>query len=835
MIITNSCSPQADDLEFPRPEEQLDFNGERYTSSISGPIRHQHHHRYLFATRFCLGLDILDVACGEGYGSALLSTVARSVIGVDLDEATVDFARRNYVKDNLSFRKGDAANIQDRESFDVVVSFETIEHLVEHQAFMIGVKNALRADGLLIISSPDKDVYTLEDGHENEFHLKELTRPQFDALIRGHFKNVAILEQDSIVGSFIGLDGGAPADLELHSSVDGQAYRRTLGAPRAHYLIAVASDGPLPQLFTSALNDMAWVGEQQGHQTHAVALAREVGIRDIEITRLQGEAAALAREVGVRDTEITRLQGEVAAAQIVIQHLEDVVSERTAEVDVMRTEVERLQDRNTRGDVRIQHLESAREAKDAEIGRLREQADETTTQIADLRREMDQTYAIVAEQKRHIGEVLTSTSWRLSAPVRHIGRLTANARRRVHMLVVPPSRQVAKVRQNRVPRILFIDWTVPTPDQDSGSLDLWHQLKMFQAIGYDVSFMSIIARVGDPLYLDAMQNSNVDYVAVPADSSPEQVLQERAGEFDLFILNRIHVAERLLAHVRRCAPNVRIVFNTVDLHFLREEREAALEGCQEKARAAAQRRVSELRCMSEADATIVLSEEEGRMLAGLVPEATIHIIPFARNITSDCPDFSERSGVLFVGGFLHTPNIDGAIWLTTDIWPKVRRALPHARLDIVGSNATHEVRQLADPDSGIFVRGFVQELEPILSHARLTVAPLRFGAGIKGKVAMSLAAGLPCVATPIASEGMGLVEDRSILVGRDVDEIAGAIIRLHEDPLLWSRLSEEGKVVMRSRYSFESVGKRFITLMRSLDMHVEAGAEERVASITPHF
>ncbi|MCJ2127959.1 glycosyltransferase [Methylobacterium sp. E-045] len=814
MIIIKPGSPQADDLKFPRPEEQLDFNGERYTSSISGPIRHQHHHRYLFATRFCLGRDVLDVACGEGYGSALLGTVARSVIGVDLDEATVEFARRNYVKNNLSFRKGDAANIQDRESFDVVVSFETIEHLVDHESFMIGVKKALRTDGLLIISSPDKDVYTLEDGHQNEFHLKELTRSQFDVLIRGHFKNVAVLEQDSIAGSIIGLDGGAPADLELHSSVDGQTYRRTLGAPRAHYLIAVASDGPLPQLFTSALNDMAWVGEQQGHQTHAVALAREIG---------------------VRDTEITRLQSEVAAAKIVIQHLEDVVSERTAEVDVMRTELERLQDRNTRGDVRIRHLESEKEAKDAEIGRLREQADARTTQIVDLRREMDQTHAIVAEQKRHIGEVLTSTSWRLSAPVRHIGRLTANARRRVGMFIVPLSRQVGKIRQNRVPRILFIDWTVPTPDQDSGSLDLWHQLKMFQAIGYDVSFMSIVARVGDSLYLDAMQNINVDYVAVPAGSSPEQVLQQRGGEFDLFILNRVHVAERLLAHVRRCAPHVRIVFNTVDLHFLREEREAALEGCQEKARAAAQRRVSELRCMSEADATIVLSEEEGRMLAALVPEATIHIIPFARNITSECPGFSERSGVLFVGGFLHNPNIDGAIWLTTEIWPRVRRTLPHARLDIVGSNAPHEIRQLADADSGIFVRGFVQELEPILAHARLTVAPLRFGAGIKGKVAMSLAAGLPCVATPIASEGMGLVEDRSILVGRDVDEIAAAIIRLHEDPLLWSRLSEEGKVVMRSHYSFESVGKRFITLMRSLDMPVEPGAEQRVAAIIPRF
>lgn len=828
-------SPQADDLKFPQPGEQLAFTGERYTSNISGPIRHQHHHRYLFATRFCAGRDVLDVACGEGYGSALLSTVARSVVGVDLDDATVTFAQRNYARDNLTFRQGDAAQIQDRESFDVIVSFETIEHLVDHESFLAGLKRALRPGGLLIISSPDKDIYTDEDEHENEFHLKELDRPQFKSLIRGYFENVAILEQDSIVGSWIGLEGGTPTGFELYSSRDGQAYRRSAGAPRAHYLIALASNGPLPQLRASALNDMSWVKEQEGHQVHAVALAREVAVRDTEINRLKGEATE-------SETRARRLEGEISARTAAEERHQVHAVALAREVAVRDTEINRLKGEAVAGDARTRHLEgevdaltAAMEVKDAEIGRLQEQADEMATRIVNLHREMDQSQAMLAEQKRHLSEILTSTSWRLSAPVRRIGRLTAGARRRVRALLAPTVKPVAHLQPNRAPRVVFVDWTVPTPDQDSGSLDLWHQLNLFQAIGYDVSFMSIMTRAADRPYLDAMHSINVDYLAIPDGSSPEQILQQRAGEFDLIILNRIHVAERLLAHARRCAPNARIVFNTVDLHFLREEREAALEKSQEKAKAAAQRRVSELRCMTEADATIVLSEEEGRMLAQLVPQAAIHVIPFARTIASDCPDFSQRNGVLFVGGFLHAPNVDGAIWLAKEIWPKVRRSLPQATLDIVGSNITQEVRQLDDADAGIFVRGFLQDLDPALARARLTIAPLRFGAGIKGKVAMSLAAGVPCVATPIASEGMGLVEDSSILVGRDADGIAAAIIRLHDDPLLWARLSEEGRAVMRSRYSFASVGNRFIMLMKSLGVTVPPGAEDRVAAVAPHF
>jgi glycosyltransferase involved in cell wall biosynthesis len=267
------------------------------------------------------------------------------------------------------------------------------------------------------------------------------------------------------------------------------------------------------------------------------------------------------------------------------------------------------------------------------------------------------------------------------------------------------------------------------------------------------------------------------------------------------------------------------------LHFLREEREAALNGSQEKAQAAAQRRQDELCCITASDATIVLSEAEGRLLSALAPSAAIHVIPFVRVASDVVAPFDERTGVLFVGGFLHAPNIDAVNWFVTDIWPKVRRALPTATLEIVGSNVSSEIRNLDSPQRGILVRGFVQDLDPVLSRVRLTVAPLRFGAGIKGKVATSLAAGVPCVATPIASEGMEVADGESILVGQSAEEFAAAIVRVHEDAAIWASLSKGGQTVIREHYSSERIGQLFLDIARSVGVAVPDGAEKKLQSL----
>src|SRR5690606_6296589 len=149
------------------------FTGERYVSGLAGQIRHEHFHRYLFAAEYCGGRAVLDVACGEGYGCAMLAQVAESVVGVDIDAATIRYAREQYATDRLRFEPGDATDLPlPTASVDVVTSFETIEHFSNHEGFLAEVVRVLRPGGLLIISSPNRPIYSERPQHYNEFHVR---------------------------------------------------------------------------------------------------------------------------------------------------------------------------------------------------------------------------------------------------------------------------------------------------------------------------------------------------------------------------------------------------------------------------------------------------------------------------------------------------------------------------------------------------------------------------------------------------------------------------------------------------------------------------------------
>jgi ubiquinone/menaquinone biosynthesis C-methylase UbiE len=140
-----------------RSGKAMAFTGERFTSAESGQIEIEHIHRYFLARHFCRGKDVLDIASGEGYGAALLSQVASSVIGVDVADEAVEHAARNYIRDSLSFRKGDGSQLPISDSsVDVVVSFETIEHLYDHQRFLSEIRRVLRPGGLLILSCTNR-------------------------------------------------------------------------------------------------------------------------------------------------------------------------------------------------------------------------------------------------------------------------------------------------------------------------------------------------------------------------------------------------------------------------------------------------------------------------------------------------------------------------------------------------------------------------------------------------------------------------------------------------------------------------------------------------------
>lgn len=246
---------------FPNPEKKIDFTGERYVTGLAGPIQHEHYHRYLFAAPYCRDRSVLDIACGEGYGCHLLAQIASSVVGVDIDDETIRYAQGQYASSHLRFEIGDATAIPlPAESVDVVTSFETIEHFADHERFLAEVARVLRPGGLLIISSPNRPVYSEENQHANPFHARELDREEFRTALQSQFANVVLLEQRSIDGSVIMAEARARSPLEGFDSPDGLAYAHHSGVPSPHYFVAIASTGELPDVANSLLFSGAYLG-----------------------------------------------------------------------------------------------------------------------------------------------------------------------------------------------------------------------------------------------------------------------------------------------------------------------------------------------------------------------------------------------------------------------------------------------------------------------------------------------------------------------------------------------------------------------------------------------
>ena len=235
----------------------LEFTGERFTPECAREIWYEHWHRYQFVAALAAGRRVLDAACGEGYGSALLARTAASVTGVDIDPKAVQHARERYAaQPNVRFEQGDctALNAPDA-SFDLVVSFETLEHVAAQEALVAGFARVLSADGLLVISSPDKRTYSDATGFHNEFHVHELYRDELLALLRPHFPHVRLYGQKLLFESAIWSEQGRGNGSAACATVSADAGSVEPGlAYDPLYFIAVCSKHPLTDASLPALS-----------------------------------------------------------------------------------------------------------------------------------------------------------------------------------------------------------------------------------------------------------------------------------------------------------------------------------------------------------------------------------------------------------------------------------------------------------------------------------------------------------------------------------------------------------------------------------------------------
>ncbi|MCS6318444.1 MAG: class I SAM-dependent methyltransferase [Nitrospira sp.] len=270
---------------------ELEATGERFLPEMQGTIALEHVHRYAMAKDFAARQIVLDIACGEGYGSAGLAGVAAQVYGVDIAPDAIAHAKAKYQRPNVEFLTGRCADIPLADgTVDLVVSFETIEHHTEHNEMFAEIKRVLRPGGLMIMSSPDKLEYTERANHANAYHVKELYAEEFQRLVERHFAHVAILGQRVLYASAI-LPSDYPGKSIHYHREHGAGIQSGNGLVRPCYQVAVASDAALPSLGGSLFEEIGESDPEIGLLRHQLDHARQ------RIAGLEAEVEGLKRAI----------------------------------------------------------------------------------------------------------------------------------------------------------------------------------------------------------------------------------------------------------------------------------------------------------------------------------------------------------------------------------------------------------------------------------------------------------------------------------------------------------------------------------------------------------
>jgi GT2 family glycosyltransferase/glycosyltransferase involved in cell wall biosynthesis len=356
-------------------------------------------------------------------------------------------------------------------------------------------------------------------------------------------------------------------------------------------------------------------------------------------------------------------------------------------------------------------------------------------------------------------------------------------------------------------RALIVDATNPTPKQDAGSVTTTLTLGLFRDIGYKPHFVPQDNFLFQPTYTTDLQRLGIECAYAPYEVDFETYMQRYGMLFDVILVYRVTVLEKIIDALQQYAPQAPVLFHNMDLHFLRMERDAVLEGSAAALEAAAEMKVKECGLIARVDCTITHSTFEKKLLAQEVPDAPVVVWPFMFEFFGTQVGFDQRRDIVFLGGYRHSPNIDAVKFFANDVFPMILAEEPNARFVIAGANPTDEVLALAS--ESVIVTGLVDDLRDVFDTSRLFACSLRTGAGVKGKVSTSMSYGLPVVSTTCGAEGMDLIDGEEVLIADDPVEFAQACLRLYRDRDLWEKISQAGMTLVQKNHSL-SMGRRVL-------------------------
>ncbi len=361
-------------------------------------------------------------------------------------------------------------------------------------------------------------------------------------------------------------------------------------------------------------------------------------------------------------------------------------------------------------------------------------------------------------------------------------------------------------------RALVIDYTTPDRNRDAGSYAAVQEMKLLQSLGFKVTFLpDNLAHMGrDTQFL---QDIGIECLYHPFVDSVGKYIAKHGMEFDIVYITRYDIARKHLNAIKQHS-DAKIIFNNADLHFLRELR-AVVSSKGKDFTSALKTREQELEVMRNVDVTLSYNEAEHAVISSHNVETdNVFKCPWVLYPKTRKKTFEQRSGLAFLGGYNHAPNVESVKYLANTIMPKLAERDSSIKLYVYGSAVNAEVAALASEN--VEIVGYAEHLDDVYENCRIFVAPLLSGAGIKGKVLESMAYSVPSVLSPIAAEGTGLSNGVSCLIAETPEEWVDQILTLYNDETMWLRIAENCECLTSSNYSFENGKKAFKKMLNSI-------------------